>query len=324
MTASVPEMDRGLLKAGESEHFKERSDEVRRSLHESAFATLRDSRARNPWEWEANEVGMRTLVGSMIMGTSPGGPGQDLPEYAQRLNLKRTAGLKSKLKILMGAEAAYDKYTEALALVEGIRRREEVAQRWRHKILARQPGVTSTVSDDIYHLELEELMVKRGVAMSLNQGVDPGEASRMETGDESERVALLAASTVQPVVRVVLQTALKHGKGSAAEPGVLDLVNKKLGKSAGAQDVDRALLKEGLTALREKSMAMASLCENLRVENRESHLATLSHAAPPALGGRRMGAVVRHSDDGVSGNGVTVERGGGALCQGGQGGGAGG
>ncbi|KAJ1490078.1 hypothetical protein T484DRAFT_1884784, partial [Baffinella frigidus] len=105
---------------------------------------------------------------------------------------------------------------------------------------------------------------------------------RVETRDEDERLALLAAATVQPVVRV---TALKHGAGSAAEPGVMTLVRKKLDKSAGALDTDRTLLKEGSTVLEERNMALVSLCNNLRTENRESHLAILNLSkSPPVLG----------------------------------------
>jgi hypothetical protein len=87
--------------------------QVRRVLHEAAFATLRDARARDPWEWEANEVGMRQLVASTITASGGGEPAAELPEFAQRLNLRRVTGLKSRLKIVMGAEAAYEKCAHA-------------------------------------------------------------------------------------------------------------------------------------------------------------------------------------------------------------------
>ena len=247
---------------------------LHRELHDAAFSFLRTG-ARDPWDVAANEKRFRASVAAHLAGDDDGGglaPAQQkLPEFAARLNLPAGGLGKTQIKLLFGTQQAYETYVEALALVDNVHQRESVAEKFRHQLLDNFPALSAqgTISDQIFEAELEEAALKREVARR-HLGVTRAEPIKVESRDE--RVALLAAGSMQPVLRSLIQAALKARTPlDKTTPRQLleKAVDKRLQRPTGAQDRARHYTEEGLEALEDRARATLSLCENLQAENQE-------------------------------------------------------
>ena len=113
---------------------------------------------------------------------------------------------KAKIKLLFGTEQAYEKYVETLTLVDGVQQREAVAEKFRHQLFERFPKLESALSDEIFDAEMEELALKREVSR-LHLGNTRAERIAVDSMDE--KVAMLAAGSMQPVLCSLIQAALK-------------------------------------------------------------------------------------------------------------------
>ena len=102
---------------------------------------------------------------------------------------------------------AYDKYVEVLTLVDGVQQRETVAAKFRHQLLDIFHDLgDKTTSDEIFELEMEEFRLKREIAR-LHLGNKRAERTGVHSLDD--RIAMLAAGSMQPVLRSLIQAALK-------------------------------------------------------------------------------------------------------------------
>ena len=124
---------------------------------------------------------------------------------------------KAKIKLLFGTEQAYEKYVETLTLVDGVQQREAVAEKFRHQLFERFPKLESALSDEIFDAEMEELTLKREVSR-LHLGNTRAERIAVDSMDE--KVAMLAAGSMQPVLCSLIQAALKK---RTARKGTADL-----------------------------------------------------------------------------------------------------
>jgi len=238
---------------------------VRRSLHEAAFGLLR-SGVRDPWDLTDNQESVRSLVSNSVNGYGS----SQLPDFAARLNLPSEAELKPKLKLILKTEKAYDKYVEILDMAEGVRSREGKAESLRKRLNGRRQGASKlTLADQIFDLEIEELELRREILRR-----DSGEEyPQLAPKDDDETLALYAATSLQPVLRVVIQTALKRREAereTGAAVNVVESITKKLEKaSTDREHRDSELFKEGLLKLKDRSKALVSLVENISNELRE-------------------------------------------------------
>jgi hypothetical protein len=176
---------------------------------------------------------------------------------------------KAQIKLLFGTEQAYDKYVEVLTLVDGVQQREVVAAKFRHQLTELFGDLGDTTSDEIFDMEMEEFRLKREVSR-LHRGNTRAERTSVRSFDD--RIAMLAAGSMQPVVRSLIQAALKkrspHDGASAAEL-MSRSVDKRLARPSGAEGRSRDLTEEGPEALEDRARALLSLCENLRAEIQE-------------------------------------------------------
>mmetsp|Transcript_49246 Transcript_49246/g.76895 ORF Transcript_49246/g.76895 Transcript_49246/m.76895 type:complete len:497 (-) Transcript_49246:493-1983(-) len=257
---------------------------VRRSLHEAAFGLLR-SGVRDPWDLTDNQESVRSLVSNSVNGYGS----SQLPDFAARLNLPSEAELKPKLKLILKTEKAYDKYVEILDMAEGVRSREGKAESLRKRLNGRRQGASKLtvhrlvpcelplvlnihgwqLADQIFDLEIEELELRREILRR-----DSGEEyPQLAPKDDDETLALYAATSLQPVLRVVIQTALKRREAereTGAAVNVVESITKKLEKaSTDREHRDSELFKEGLLKLKDRSKALVSLVENISNELRE-------------------------------------------------------
>ena len=176
---------------------------------------------------------------------------------------------KAQIKILFGTEQAYDKYVEVLTLVDGVQQREVVAAKFRHQLGETFGDLGNTTSDAIFDMEMEEFRLKREVSR-LHRGNARAERTSVRSFDD--RIAMLAAGSMQPVLRSLVQAALKkrspHDGASGAEL-MSRSIDKRLARPSGAEGRVRELTEEGPEALEDRAKALLTLCENLRAEIQE-------------------------------------------------------
>lgn len=181
---------------------------VRRALHDAAFSVLRTG-TREPWSIQQNEAQVRSVMSASLMGEEIPGT---MPEFASRLVLPDRENLKPRVKLIMQTEEKYAKYMELMEVVDNVRSREERCAKFRATLMKHMPDLRQSISDRIFEMEMEELKLKRDVR-NIVRGEDPNGPVSLES--ESEKLALFAATSVQPALRVVLSAALKS---SGAEP----------------------------------------------------------------------------------------------------------
>jgi hypothetical protein len=145
------------------------------------------------------------------------------------------AGLgKAQMKLLFGTELAYDKYVEVLTLVDGVQQRELVAAKFRHQLFDLFGHVGDTaISDEIFDMEMEESRLKREVAR-LHRGDTRAERTGVHSLDD--RIAMLAAGSMQPVLRSLIQTALKKRSPHSGQSGAEIMarsIDKRLARPTG-------------------------------------------------------------------------------------------
>ena len=149
---------------------------------------------------------------------------------------------KAQIKLLFGTEEAYDKYVEALSLVDGVQQRESVAAKFRHQLFDNFPGLAASVADGIFDAEIQEFRLKREVSR-LHFG--NARAQRLNVASPDQRLAMLAAGSMQPVVRSLIEAALKnrtpHNGMSSAQ-----LMNKSLDKRIARPSGAQVFLKDQL------------------------------------------------------------------------------
>mmetsp|Transcript_10776 Transcript_10776/g.36210 ORF Transcript_10776/g.36210 Transcript_10776/m.36210 type:complete len:410 (-) Transcript_10776:465-1694(-) len=223
-------------------------EDVTSRLHDVAFEVLSSNRA------DGDSVNAIRSTLTSYLEFSEHHTGREVVSDRSSWDHKQK---KEELRHILSQRAPIDVFFEISRLLDGMRRREYVAAQLRAKILKRHKFLSETTSDQLYHLDIKEMDLKRRV-----EERDFGVSSARIDSQEDLLIKKVAVS-MDPVTNLVLQIAL--GEGGSDRVVVLSSLQESL-KLATAVPKQKDVSEAELHILTDRAKALVTLCENLREE----------------------------------------------------------
>mmetsp|Transcript_10777 Transcript_10777/g.36214 ORF Transcript_10777/g.36214 Transcript_10777/m.36214 type:complete len:326 (-) Transcript_10777:737-1714(-) len=186
-------------------------EDVTSRLHDVAFEVLSSNRA------DGDSVNAIRSTLTSYLEFSEHHTGREVVSDRSSWDHKQK---KEELRHILSQRAPIDVFFEISRLLDGMRRREYVAAQLRAKILKRHKFLSETTSDQLYHLDIKEMDLKRRV-----EERDFGVSSARIDSQEDLLIKKVAVS-MDPVTNLVLQIAL--GEGGSDRVVVLSSLQESL------------------------------------------------------------------------------------------------